>query len=157
MQQSLLKKYEDEVNSNAVRLNLINKMKVELEKYESKCKYYEDELNNMRKKIDNLHELENKNKQLSIEMESYKLKYQSCQESLKLFDDDFFYDIENLKNNYDKVVRINSEYKKIIEKKGLKEINNDDFRLNDISDETNLCHGKYSKIKKFTREIIEGI
>ncbi|RNA02430.1 hypothetical protein BpHYR1_027044 [Brachionus plicatilis] len=154
MHQNLLKKYEDEVNSNAVKLDLVNKMKVELDKYESRCKFYENEMNSLRKKIDNMHEIELKNKQLLIDLESYKYKCQSYQENLKLFDDDFFIDIENLKNNYDKAVKLNNYYKKLLEKNKIQDVKNKDFKIDEFGTNQNE---KCSKIKQFTKEIIENL
>ncbi|CAF0827711.1 unnamed protein product [Brachionus calyciflorus] len=161
MQQNLLKKYEDEVNSNAVKLDLINKMKVELDQYAKKCKTTEIELNNLRLKIDSLHQIEIKYKQLIIDLAAYKLKCNRYEQQMKLFDDDFLKDIENLKNKYDETLQLNKHYVRLLEKTKNPKLSLKYDLHNSIETEKHL--NKFNqefdetfKIKQFTKNIIEN-
>lgn len=119
MQHNLLKKYEDEVNLNAVKQDLINKMKIELDQYEVKVKEYELQFSDLRSKAEELEKLETKQKSLLIDLETYKVKCQKYKEELKHFDDDFFDEIEKLKNKYDEAVKLNKYYEKFLSEKDL--------------------------------------
>jgi hypothetical protein len=114
MQHNLLKKYEDEVNSNAVKQDLINHMKIELDQYEAKCKSYESDIQNLHVQLENVLHLEAKQKSLLLDLESYKIKCEKYKKSLKYFDDNFFNEIENLKHMHDEAVKLNKYYEHLL-------------------------------------------
>ena len=114
MQHTLLKKYENEVNSNAVKQDLINHMKLELDSLESNKNELELELNEMKKKLDYFTDLDSKHKSLVLDNESLKLKVKKYKSDLKYFDQSFFDDLEELKRKYDESIQLNKHYEKIL-------------------------------------------
>lgn len=114
MQHNLLKKYEDEVNMSAVKQGLINQLKIELDKSESRCKSYETQLAELKPKFDEVKRLEKQNKTLKIDVESYKLKYEKCKKELAFFDEQFFQEIDNLKSKYGEAVKLNKYYENLL-------------------------------------------
>ena len=121
MQHNLLKKYEDEVNSNAVKQDLINHMKIEIDQLESNAKFLECENTDLKKKLDIKETNESKLKTLKLDLESYKIKCKKYKNILKCFDENFFDELEDLKANFYESVKLNKHYENLfkkIEKKG---------------------------------------
>lgn len=120
MQHNLLKRYEDEVNSNAVKQDLINRMKIELDQLEANCKSYQTELSDLKVKLEDMSQLEVKQKSLVIDLETYKMKCQKYKQELSCFDDTFFNEIEDLKYNYHEAIKLNKYYEQLSKDKELK-------------------------------------
>lgn len=114
MQHTLLKKYEDEVNSNAVKQDLINHMKLEIDGLESKNNELEQELIELKKKLDSFADLDTKYKRLILDNESLKLKLKRYKTDLKFFDKSFFDSLEELKRRYDESIELNKHYEKLL-------------------------------------------
>jgi hypothetical protein len=114
MQQTLLQKYEQEVNMNAVKQSLINQMKLELDKCESACKTYENEMATLKSNMQDYARVKAANRSLKLDLESYKVKYEKYKRELDFFDDDFFIEIESLKDKYNEAVKMNKYYESIL-------------------------------------------
>ena len=114
MQHSLLKKYENEVNSNAVKQDLINHMKLELDSLESSKNKVEEENVELKKRLEMLEDLETKHKSLVLDYESCKLKCKKYKNELKCFDKRFFDELEELKKNYHDSIKLNKHYEDLL-------------------------------------------
>jgi len=114
MQHNLLKKYEDEVNANTVKQDLINHMQLELDQLVAKCKEFESEIADLKHRNQELDQVESKYKTLIIDYESSKLKCKKYKEELKCFDENFFDEIEDLKYNYAEAVKLNRHYEDLL-------------------------------------------
>jgi hypothetical protein len=133
MQHNLLKKYQDEVNANTVKQDLINHMNLELEEYESKCKSFLMQIDELKQKLEQMISLEDKYKNLLIDHEELKIKCRTYKNELKCFDEKFFEEIEDLKYNYAESVKLNKYYEFVLNQvkknnceKMLKDRSNDD-------------------------------
>ena len=102
------------MNLNAVKQELINKMKIEIDQLEEKCKLHENEISLLQIQIENMQHLEARQKSLLLDLENYKTKYEKYKKSLKYFDDDFFSEIENLKSRHDETIRLNKYYEYLL-------------------------------------------
>ena len=91
MQHTLLKKYENEVNANAVKQDLINHMKLELDSLESCKKTLEEENSELKKQSELFQDLDIKYKRLILDYEASKLK---CKK-YKDFGTDFSTNLKN--------------------------------------------------------------
>jgi hypothetical protein len=114
MQHNLLKKYQDEVNANTVKQDLINHMNLELDEYEEKCKSFLMQIDELKQRLESLINLEDKYKHLLIDHEELKIKCKTYKNELKCFDDKFFEEIEDLKYNYAESVKLNKYYEFVL-------------------------------------------
>ncbi len=114
MQHSLLKKYENEVNSNAVKQDLINHMKLELDSLESAKNNVEQENIELRQRLETFQDLDVKHKTLVLDYESCRLKCKKYKNELKCFDKSFFDELEELKKNYEDSIKLNKHYENLL-------------------------------------------
>ena len=116
MQHSLLKKYENEVNSNAVKQDLINHMKLEIDELTDKCKNSDAERSELLSRISQLDELEMSFKSMLLDYETCKIKCKKYKSELKCFDEKFFDELEDMKFNYHKAIKMNKHYENLLMK-----------------------------------------
>ena len=114
MQHNLLKKYENEVNDNAVKQDLINHMKIELDQLAEKSQQQAIENAEHVKRLGQLDELELNFKSLLLDYESCKIKCKKYKRELECFDEKFFDELEDLKYNFSEAVKLNKHYEKIL-------------------------------------------
>jgi hypothetical protein len=114
MQHTLLKKYENEVNANAVKQDLINHMKLELDSLESCKKTLEEENSELKKQSELFQDLDIKYKRLILDYEASKLKCKKYKNELKCFDQSFFDELEELKLNYNESLKLNRHYETLL-------------------------------------------
>lgn len=113
MQHTLLKKYENEVNANAVKQDLINHMKLELDSLESYKNQYKTENSKLQQKLD---DLEPKYKSLLLDCETFRIKCKKYKNEMKCFDKSFFDELEQLKSSYDESIKLNKHYENLLYK-----------------------------------------
>jgi hypothetical protein len=111
MQHSLLKKYEDEVNRNAVNDDLIRRMKFELDEQMERIKQLELERQNSKLKN------EEKIKKMKLQLETYKSKCNNFKKILRCFDGKFFDEIEVFKSELEEQRRLNNYYETLLKLK----------------------------------------
>ena len=114
MQHNLLKKYENEVNSNAVKQDLINHMKLELDSLESAKVNVEQENTELKMRLEAFQDFQMKHKTLVLDYESCKLKCKKYKNELKCFDKNFFDELEELKKNYQDSIKLNNHYENLL-------------------------------------------
>lgn len=114
MQHNLLKKYEEEVNSNAVKQDLINHMKLELDQLNETVKKLEVEKAELMKRIDQLDELETSFKSMLLDYENCRMKCKKYKAELKCFDEKFFDELEDLKYNFYESIKLNKHYENLL-------------------------------------------
>lgn len=114
MQHNLLKKYEDEVNSNAVKQDLINHMKLELDQLNEVVKKSELEKSELMKRIGQLDELETSFKSMLLDYENCRIKCRKYKAELKCFDEKFFDELEDLKYNFYESIKLNKHYENLL-------------------------------------------
>ncbi len=141
MQHSLLKKYEDEVNSNAVKQDLINHMKIELDQLTEAVKAKEADNASLSKRLDQLDELEAKLKTLLLDYEACKKKCRNYKAELKCFDEKFFEELEDLKYNFYESIKLNKHYERLLFK-----LNKEDLIVS-AEDESKKRKKKKNRVK----------
>ena len=114
MQHSLLKKYENEVNSNAVKQDLINHMKIELDQLTEKCERQSADNTQLMKRVDKLDELEVSFKSMLLDYEACRIKCKKYKAELKCFDEKFFDELEDLKYNFYESIKLNKHYENLL-------------------------------------------
>jgi hypothetical protein len=114
MQHNLLKKYEDEVNSNAVKQDLINHMKLEIDQLNHTVKKSESENGELMKRLSQLDELEASFKSMLLDYENCRLKCKKYKAELKCFDEKFFDELEDLKYNFYESIKLNKHYENLL-------------------------------------------
>lgn len=114
MQHNLLKKYEDEVNLNAVKQDLINHMKIEIDQLTQKCQEKENETSELAKRLEQLDELKENFKSLLLDYETCKIKCKKYKTELKCFDEKFFDELEDLKYNFYESIKLNKHYEQLL-------------------------------------------
>ena len=114
MQHNLLKKYEDEVNSNAVKQDLINHMKLEIDQLNQTVKKSESENGELMKRLSQLDELEASFKSMLLDYENCRLKCKKYKAELKCFDEKFFDELEDLKYNFYESIKLNKHYENLL-------------------------------------------
>lgn len=114
MHHNLLKKYEEEVNAGAVKQDLIQRMKSEIDELDGKCKAYENRIASLNTQLENMQCLESRYKSLEIDLASVKMKCDKYKKSLSRFDDSFFAEIEALKKRHDESVNLNKYYEYLL-------------------------------------------
>jgi hypothetical protein len=109
---NLLKRLEKEVNSNAILKTKSDRLQIECEQLELKCKTLERE---KLKSLEAVNSLEYKIKnELELSLKKYKEKYKKSKKQLKCFDAQFFEEIEDLKYYLQEAVKLNKHYEKIL-------------------------------------------
>ena len=114
MQHNLLKKYEEEVNSNAVKQDLINHMKLEIDQLNQTVKKSESENGELMKRLSQLDELEASFKSMLLDYENCRLKCKKYKAELKCFDEKFFDELEDLKYNFYESIKLNKHYENLL-------------------------------------------
>ena len=114
MQHNLLKKYEYEVNSNAVKQDLINHMKLEIDQLNQTVKKSESENGELMKRLSQLDELEASFKSMLLDYENCRLKCKKYKAELKCFDEKFFDELEDLKYNFYESIKLNKHYENLL-------------------------------------------
>ena len=141
MQHNLLKKYQDEVNANTVKQDLINHMNLELEEYETKCKNFLMQIDELKQRLELMINLEDKYKKLLIDHEELKIKCKTYKNELKCFDEKFFEEIEDLKYNYAESVKLNKYYEFVLNQ--MKRKKNCENMLQDSSNSDDMIKEKH--------------
>ncbi len=114
MQHNLLKKYEDEVNSNAVKQDMINHMKIELDQLNEAIMTKETQNRGLLKRLEKLDDLEDKIKTLLMDYEACKKKCKKYKAELRCFDEKFFDELEDLKYSFYESIKLNKHYERLL-------------------------------------------
>ena len=110
---NLLKRHEKEIYSNAIDKVTIDRLKVELNELEVKCKKLEKEKLDLLQKQTKL-DYNTKVNDLIAKLKEYKIKYKKCLGELRCFDEKFFDEIEDIKYYLQESLKLNDYYEGIL-------------------------------------------
>lgn len=102
------------MNSSAVKQDLINHMKLELDQLTETVKRSEVEKTELMKRIDQLDELETSFRSMLLDYENCRMKCKKYKAELKCFDEKFFDELEDLKYNFYESIKLNKHYENLL-------------------------------------------